>query len=558
MSFSRPRRVVAVVVAMSLAALGSVVPAVAQTDPVVLTDESTWLEVVNHHRQASGLEPITEEATWTPGIFEHLRYLELTPAALQTGEYANAHRQNPASPWATPAGAIAGRSSNIGGGPTDRAAIESWLTGPFHAIGLLRPGWRTGAFGRDPSTARAMLDVLQGLDFSPIEQPVLFPGDGAITSLRSYDGTESPDPLESCPGFEAPTGLPILALLPSSPSVQTTARLTLPDGSRVDEGDDLCVYTAATYRTSDSIHGAVGGQILDGANAVVIIPRRPLADGPHTVELFAPGVAVLDWTFTAADASVAGGASLPALGGDGYLLVDVDGRVTAFGDAPALGSETGTSPGVDVAATPTGQGYWVLRADGTIETRGDAASHPVSSTLRRGELAAAITATPSGDGYWIFTSFGRVLAGGDAAHFGDMDGTVLNGPVLDGVATPTGRGYYLVASDGGVFTFGDAVFRGSMGSTPLNAPVRSLAPDPDGDGYWLVADDGGIFAFDAEFIGSMADARLNGPIVGIVARGDGYTLVGSDGGVFSFGAPFFGSLGALGADRPIVSITPVG
>ena len=72
-----------------------------------------------------------------------------------------------------------------------------------------------------------------------------------------------------------------------------------------------------------------------------------------------------------------------------------------------------------------------------------------------------------------------------------------------------------------------------------------------GDGHWLVAADGEVFSFGAPFYGSMGNAHLNQPIVGMVVApgGDGYYLVGKDGGVFAFGegVRFLGSLGATRA-----------
>ncbi len=537
--------------------------ATAQDDRRVELDaDASWLDVVNHHRLATGLPAVVHEPTWIPGLREQLDYLRLTPPELRTGTYANSHRQHPASPWATAEGEEAARSSNIGFGRTDREAVEGWLTAPFHAIGLLRPSWERTAFARDAESGRAIIDVLRGRDPSAPDRLVLFPADGTTTQLREFTG-ELPDPLDSCPGFRAPSGLPIIAMLPEAPTVGTTATVVLPDGRTLVPGPDLCVVTADSYRSSDPLHGATGRSILEGSNAVLVIPRAPLTDGTHTVSLTVPGVRSVGWSFgvddvderpTVAGSAVDGGAPH----GEGYLLVDALGSVTSFGSAPATRPTESLVEATDIAATPSGAGAWVLRVDGTVDAHGTAPELPAVGPLGPGERATALSPTPGGDGYWIFTSSGRVLPVGAAESFGDVGHLALNGPILDAVATPSGRGYYLVASDGGVFAFGDAEFAGSMGGHPLNAPVRSLAPDPDGDGYWLVASDGGVFAFDAPFVGSMGGTPLNAPMVGIVARGGGYTMVAADGGVFSFGAPFLGSLGATGSARPIVAISPVG
>jgi hypothetical protein len=168
-----------------------------------------------------------------------------------------------------------------------------------------------------------------------------------------------------------------------------------------------------------------------------------------------------------------------------------------------------------------------------------------------------MAATPNGDGYWLVDSSGNVTTHGTAVNYGSMGGTVLNAPITHIVATSDGKGYWLVAADGGTFSFGDARFYGSMGGTRLNAPVVDIAPTPDGKGYWLVASDGGVFSFgDAIFAGSMGNRYLNQPVVGIATDNatGGYWLVASDGGIFSFAAPFFGSTGAIVLNQPVVSM----
>ena len=118
-----------------------------------------------------------------------------------------------------------------------------------------------------------------------------------------------------------------------------------------------------------------------------------------------------------------------------------------------------------------------------------------------------IAATPDGQGYWVVSNSGAVRSFGDAVSFGDMSGTVLNQNMVGMEPTADGRGYWLDGADGGVFTFGDARFWGSAGALHLNQPVVGMAPTHDGGGYWMVASDGGIFAYgNASFEGSMGGA----------------------------------------------------
>jgi ribosomal protein L24E len=72
-----------------------------------------------------------------------------------------------------------------------------------------------------------------------------------------------------------------------------------------------------------------------------------------------------------------------------------------------------------------------------------------------------MAASPSGNGYWLVASDGGIFTFGDAGFFGSTGSLALVKPVVGMTATPDGHGYWLVASDGGIFTFGDAGFFGS-------------------------------------------------------------------------------------------------
>ena len=122
-----------------------------------------------------------------------------------------------------------------------------------------------------------------------------------------------------------------------------------------------------------------------------------------------------------------------------------------------------------------------------------------------------MAATPTGQGYWLVASDGGIFTFGDATFYGSTGAIHLNQPIVGMAATPDGAGYWLVASDGGIFTFGDAGYYGSTGNIHLNQPIVGMAATPDGAGYWLMAADGGIFTFgDAPFDGSSASASGGG------------------------------------------------
>ena len=93
---------------------------------------------------------------------------------------------------------------------------------------------------------------------------------------------------------------------------------------------------------------------------------------------------------------------------------------------------------------------------------GGAPSFGPATGMRLNADLVDIAATPSGRGYWVAASDGGVFTFGDATFEGSVAGRPLVAPIVGIAATPTGHGYWLVGSDGGVFAFGDAEFHGSI------------------------------------------------------------------------------------------------
>ena len=223
-----------------------------------------------------------------------------------------------------------------------------------------------------------------------------------------------------------------------------------------------------------------------------------------------------------------------------------------FGDAGFFGS-TGklalNGPLVGMAATPSGNGYWLLARDGGVFGFGDAVFHGSTGNLRLNQPVVGLAADPKARGYWFVAADGGIFAF-DVPFLGSMGATPLNQPVVGMAPSASGGGYWLVARDGGIFAFGDARFAGSTGDIRLNQPIVGMAADPDGTGYWFVAADGGIFAFDAAFAGSAVGRLATGDrVAGMAAHpgGKGYWIVTARGVVLPFGgAEAFGdSTGAL-------------
>ena len=76
--------------------------------------------------------------------------------------------------------------------------------------------------------------------------------------------------------------------------------------------------------------------------------------------------------------------------------------------------------------------------------------------------------TPSGNGYWLVASDGGIFSFGDAQFHGSTGAMTLNEPITSVVQTRLG--YDLVAEDGGVFNF-NSPFIGSGVSPTQNYHV---------------------------------------------------------------------------------------
>jgi hypothetical protein len=104
-----------------------------------------------------------------------------------------------------------------------------------------------------------------------------------------------------------------------------------------------------------------------------------------------------------------------------------------------------------------------------------------------------MAATPSGNGYWLVASDGGIFTFGDAGFHGSTGSLSLNRPIVGMAATSDGGGYWLAAADGGVFCFGNAPFEGSEAGIALNQAIVGIAPPSGSNPYRLVGASGSIF-----------------------------------------------------------------
>jgi len=213
------------------------------------------------------------------------------------------------------------------------------------------------------------------------------------------------------------------------------------------------------------------------------MPIATIAVGPHPV-----GGVTVDPTRNLVYAV----ATANNVDGTGGRITVIDGATQAI----VRGMYSVSAPGA-IAVNPTTNLLYVT--PGTDAVTVLSGVHPLNQPVR------AMAATPTGNGYWLVAADGGLFAFGDAAFYGSMGGTPLNQPVVGMAATPTGNGYWLVAADGGIFAFGDAAFFGSGVTTPPLSPIVGITSVPGGSGYWITASVGAVLTYgDASFYGSPA------------------------------------------------------
>ena len=257
-----------------------------------------WLERVNFYRAAAALPPVIEEPALSTPVSLHARYMVMHDLV--------AHTEKARLSWATREGAEAAKVSNLAASLSvsepETWAVDTWMQAPFHAIGILDPALQHVGFGIHRAQGgriqtAAGLDVIHGR--APVVSastvfPIVWPANGATVPLA--EGVqEYPNPLSSCKGYKAPTGLPLIVQLGSGEGVPRVTR------SRISSGDEVlqhCVFDESSYRNGNKTQQRLGRSILAARDAIVLIPRKPLKPGFQYRTILDVGGQHIDWTFT--------------------------------------------------------------------------------------------------------------------------------------------------------------------------------------------------------------------------------------------------------------------
>jgi hypothetical protein len=265
---------------------------------------ATWLDRLNFYRSAAALPPVTEEPSLSAPVSLHARYMVLHDVII----HSEKRRHAEASAEGAAAAAVSNLAGSLRADEPDAWAVDTWMQGPFHAIGILDPALRQVGFGIHRAhngriQTAAGLDVIRGRAASVppfFSYPVVWPADGTTVPL-SEGIEEYPNPLSSCRGFKAPTGLPLIVQVGSGDGVPQVTGSRLFDGARPLAH---CVFDESTYRNGNKAEQRLGRSILAARDAIVLIPRDPLTRGRSYRAIIDVDGRQIDWTFSV-------GSSLP-------------------------------------------------------------------------------------------------------------------------------------------------------------------------------------------------------------------------------------------------------
>src|SRR5215510_285578 len=200
-----------------------------------------------------------------------------------------------------------------------------------------------------------------------------------------------------------------------------------------------------------------------------------------------------------------GGPAPEVPGGDGYWVLQNDGRVRAYGNAVHHGDfKTRGIPvtnnldvAFELAPTHTGNGYWITTNNGKIYAFGDAPDYVQSISFEDEVMLSSADGHPSAYGLWLVNQRGVVYSYGAAQDLGQPTGFTKVNSIR---STSTGNGYWILDASGSVASFGDAWVN------PMPPPAQDppsdwmevwweLMPAPDDLGYGIIQGTGKIGFF---------------------------------------------------------------
>ncbi len=267
-------------------------------NPEIIVPTPAWLDYFNLFRASANLPLLDENPDWSNGGWLHSRYMV-------KNDYVG-HSEDPANPWYSPEGLAAAQNGNVFVtswlAALDETALNFWLAAPFHAVSMMDPRLATTGFGsyREGDGGwqyGATLDVARGRTNTPDPgtYPLPYPQNGSDFWLTSYNGGEFPDPLTPCPGYSTPTGPGLILQLGTGGNTPSISNASLTANGSPQE---ICVYDETNYTHPDPTTQSRGRLILNGRDAIVIMPRNPLVVGQSYTASITNNGQTHTWSFT--------------------------------------------------------------------------------------------------------------------------------------------------------------------------------------------------------------------------------------------------------------------
>lgn len=268
--------------------------------PTVPPDPLLWLEYLNEVRWQSGMPRVTLDEAISMGAQAHSEYMGRNDNPVARMQLVN-------NPFYSDEGRIAAYRSNIYAlsvpGGTDLWSMNFWLSAPFHALGLLDPQLERVGYGRfrdDLGLVKvaSVLDVQSGLSDAPpnVTYPIYYPPNGGTSFVLRQSLLEYPEPTASCPGFEKPTGPPLIVQLGDGRLTPNVTEFQVwVDGVPV----ETCAFDETTYSNPADFAQVRGRELLNWRDAVVLIPRHPIGVGQQVQARVVANGSVYAWGYTA-------------------------------------------------------------------------------------------------------------------------------------------------------------------------------------------------------------------------------------------------------------------
>ncbi|HLI82195.1 MAG TPA: CAP domain-containing protein [Candidatus Binataceae bacterium] len=251
-----------------------------------------WLARINMYRGMEQLPPIANDPELSEGAQNHAIYLIKNFArAVQDGSAGAADISSESSKRA----AYTSRGHSIaphcevdfelGRHQSPDAAIDRWVQGPYHRMLLLNPALQRMGYGYscEEGLCAQIVDVEDGIAREPVDpdkQVALeFPPANSTLSLNELRH-EDPNPLDACPGYAYPVGLPITFEIGAFAGAKLVSYSIVKKDSRA-APIEACGYDAYNYRNERRSQMAAVVGTLKAFSGVVVIPRHPLEAGNY-------------------------------------------------------------------------------------------------------------------------------------------------------------------------------------------------------------------------------------------------------------------------------------